>query len=141
MEILIGFILYLIVVMSVVSFGKFLKECDDSLLKGMKNETTNRKRLYYPARNLFWEPHCNDFHCQEINKDVMKLFRNTVYCLIRSLVIWYMEKRLCAITLFYQELIGKLIVVDNAPQIPCPSWSSFWCSDFYRSEHIFVSNR
>ena len=53
MEILIGIVLYLIVVMSVVSFGKFLNECDDSLLKGMKNETTNRKRLYYPARNLF----------------------------------------------------------------------------------------
>jgi len=53
MEILIGIFLYLLVVMFLVSLGKFLKECDDSLLKGMKNELTNRKQLQYPVRHLF----------------------------------------------------------------------------------------
>lgn len=50
MEILIGIFLYLLVVVFIIAFGKFLKKCDDSLLKGMKNETMNRNQLHYPAR-------------------------------------------------------------------------------------------
>jgi hypothetical protein len=50
MEILTSIILYLLVVALFIAFGKFLKECDDSMSKGMNNETTNRNRRHTPAR-------------------------------------------------------------------------------------------
>jgi hypothetical protein len=53
MAILIGIILYIFAVTLIIAFGKFIKECDDSMLKGMKNEIKNRNRCYYPVNNLF----------------------------------------------------------------------------------------
>jgi len=52
MKILIGFFLYLFVVVFLIAFGKFLRACDESLSKGMKNGTMNRNRFHYPMRNL-----------------------------------------------------------------------------------------
>jgi hypothetical protein len=46
MKILIGVMLYLFVVALFVAFGKFLKNCDDSISKGiMNNETKSKKTM------------------------------------------------------------------------------------------------
>jgi hypothetical protein len=53
MEILIAIILYLLVITFFSAFGKFLKECDDSMLHGiLKNETKNRNQFHHTFRDL-----------------------------------------------------------------------------------------
>lgn len=42
MEIIIGVILYVIVIALFTSFGRFLKECDESMFEQIKRESLNK---------------------------------------------------------------------------------------------------
>lgn len=53
MAFLSGIILYLPTVAFFVAFAKFLNEGDNSISRGLTNETKNRNRRNDPVRNLF----------------------------------------------------------------------------------------
>jgi len=49
MQILIGVLLYLFAVVFFIAFGKFLKECDDSVTQGMMGGSKAEKHHHYPS--------------------------------------------------------------------------------------------
>lgn len=42
MEIVVGVLLYLVVIGAFISFGRFLKECDESMLEQLNRESLNK---------------------------------------------------------------------------------------------------
>lgn len=52
MALFIGIVLYVFVGTLILAFGRFLKECDNSMSQGMKKETGHRRRRRNPALKL-----------------------------------------------------------------------------------------